>query len=46
LKNLKKNIKKYRKKGIKPYILTYYDLKFFARNLKKFAPQGHKSVNL
>jgi hypothetical protein len=33
-------------KGIKPYILTYYDLKFFARNLKKFAPQGHKSINL
>jgi len=46
LKYLKKNIKKHRKIDVKDYELTYYDLKFFSRNLKKFAPQGHKSVNL
>jgi hypothetical protein len=42
LKNLKKNIKKFGKMDVKDYELTYYDLKFFSRKLKKFAPQGHK----
>ena len=46
MKNLKKNIKKYRKMDVKDYELTYYDLKFFSRKLMKFAPQGHKSINL
>jgi hypothetical protein len=31
---------------VKDYELAYYDLNFFSRKLKKFAPQGHKCVNL
>jgi hypothetical protein len=43
---MRKNNKKNRKIDVKDYELTNYDFEIYVRNLKKIAPQGHKSVNL